>query len=295
MIPRPLRYMISSLGCTIFLVLASLPLFASGTLDRPGPVNAGPTGNSYPGKVIWLDLVTSDVKKAAAFYHEVFGWDIRNGRDGSFARASNQGVPLATLSRYEDGEAPDGEARWLISISVTDADAAAAAAKKSGGEVLEGPMDLPDRGRYALVSDSQGALLMLLATSSGDPEDESPADNAWLWAELWTDDPASAVSFYQSVVGYKSKSIKDSSGDEVLVLGHGNIARASVVKSPWKEVEPNWLPYLRVANVEATTKQVLAHGGEVVIAPMTDADGARIAIVADPTGGVLAVQERGAK
>jgi predicted enzyme related to lactoylglutathione lyase len=289
------RLVFSLLACTFFLALTSIPALAADTLDRVGPVNSGPTDNSFPGKVIWVDLVTSDVKKAADFYHTVFGWDIRYGRDGSFARATYQGSPLATLSRYEEGEAPDGEARWLISISVADVDAAAAAVDQKGGELLEGPADLPDRGRHALVSDAQGALFMLLETSDGDPDDESPVDNSWLWAELWSEDLAGSASFYQSVVGYKSKSVKDASGDEVLLLGNGKIARASVVKKPWKEVEPNWLPYLQVADVTATAKQVLEHGGEVVVAPMLDSDGSRVAIVADPTGGVFAIQQRGDK
>jgi predicted enzyme related to lactoylglutathione lyase len=289
------RLVFSILIGTVFLVLTSAPAFAANTLDRPGPVTGGPTKNSFPGKVIWVDLVTTDIKKAAAFYQNVFGWNMRYGRDGSFYRASYQGSPLATLSHYEEGETPDGEARWLITISVTDVDAAAAAAENNGGEVLEGPAELPDRGRYALISDAQGALLMLLETSTGDPDDDSPVDNSWLWAELWSDDLKNSASFYQSVVGYKSKSVKDASGDEVLLLGNDKIARASVVKKPWKEVEPNWLPYLQVADVTATAKQVLEHGGEVVVAPMLDSDGSRVAIVADPTGGVFAIQERGDK
>ena len=292
---RTSRWAFSVLTCAFFLALASEPAFAAGTLDRVGPVSAGPTNNSFPGKVIWVDLVTGDVKKAAAFYHNVFGWDIRYGRDGSFVRASYQGSPLATLSRYEEGEAPEGEARWLISISVADIDAAAPAATKSGGEVLEGPADLPDRGRYALVSDPQGALLMLLEANGGDPADEAPSDNSWLWAELWTDNPASSALFYKSVIGYKSKTFKDASGDKIVVFAHGNVARASMVKTPWDGVEPNWLPYMQVADVTATARQVLEHGGEIVIAPLVDSDGSRVAVVVDPTGGVFAIQERGDK
>jgi predicted enzyme related to lactoylglutathione lyase len=242
-----------------------------------------------------VDLVTNDVQKAAGFYRDVFGWDVEISRDGTFAQASYRGSPVSSLASYEEGEAPDGEARWLISISVPDVDEAAAAVKENGGQILEGPADLPDRGRYVLVEDSRGALLMLLRASGGDPHDEAAVDNAWLWAELWTDDPAKAVGFYQSVVGYKSVAFKDSTGDEVLVMGRDQNARATVVKIPWKEVEPNWLPYLRVADIVASAKAVLAHGGEVVIAPMIDDDGSMVALVADSTGGVFAIQQRGDK
>jgi predicted enzyme related to lactoylglutathione lyase len=269
--------------------------WSAGDDETVGQITSAPTNIFRPGKVVWVDLVTSDISKAADFYRDVFGWDINISRDGSFAQASYQGSPVSSIALFNENEAPEGEARWLVSISVSDVDGAAKAVRTNGGKVLDGPADLPDRGRYVLVEDSRGALLMLLKASGGDPEDETAVDNAWLWAELWTDDPAKAVGFYHSVIGYKSVSVKDSTGDEILVLGRDQKARATVVKLPWEEVESNWLPYMRVASVLETTKSVLEHGGEVVIAPMIDDDGSRVAVVADNTGGVFAIKQGGSE
>ncbi|NOR39851.1 MAG: hypothetical protein GQ537_01420 [Gammaproteobacteria bacterium] len=274
-------------------VMLAIPSISAAGPEPVNPITQAPTHAYHPGKVVWVDLVTSDIEQAADFYRKVFGWDIAISKDGAFASASYNGSPVSTLARYEDNEAPDGEARWLISISVSDVADAAAAVKSNGGKVLEGPTDLPDRGRYVLVEDSRGALLMLLKASGGDPADEKALDNTWLWAELWTDEPGQAVEFYKSVVGYKSKSVRDASGDEILVLGRDNTARATVVEIPWEEVEPNWLPYLQVQDVLATAKLAVESGGELVIAPMRDADGSTLAIVADPTGGVFAIQQAG--
>jgi predicted enzyme related to lactoylglutathione lyase len=285
-------FMIAAMAMmTIFIQ----PTWSADEPEPVGPITSAPTNTFRPGKVVWVDLVTSDIPKAANFYRDVFGWDINISRDGSFAQASYQGSPVSSIALFNKNEAPDGEARWLVSISVSDVDEAAKAVQTNGGKVLEGPTDLPDRGRYVLVEDSRGALLMLLKDSGGDPEDETAVDNTWLWAELWTDDPAKAVGFYHSVIGYKSVSVKDSSGDEILVLGRDQKVRATVVKLPWEEVEPNWLPYMQVASVLETAKSVLEHGGEVVIAPMIDDDGSKIAVVADNTGGVFAIKQRGSE
>lgn len=273
------------------LVLSLLfiqPVFAEQVV---GPVTKEATNKFLPGKVIWVDLVTNDVSRAASFYADVFNWEITFSSEDSFAEASYQGQPVAAIAAYED-DAPDDEARWLISISVPDVNAASSAVEKNGGKVLEGPVDLPDRGRYVLVNDPNGAMLMFLQASGGDPVDETPASNNWLWAELWTDDPGNAASFYKAVVGYKSKIISDTDGSDVLVLGRQGIARASVVKTPFEDVEPNWLPYLLVDDIAKTLKSVEKHGGSVVLYAANDANNADVAIVADPTGGVFALQQK---
>jgi len=256
-----------------------------------GPVTSEATNKYYPGKVIWVDLVTNDVSGAANFYRQVFGWDITLNAEGSFAEASYQGQPVAAIAAYED-DAPDDEARWLISISVPDVDAASTKVLKHGGKVLEGPVDLPDRGRYALVSDTAGAISMLLQASGGDPADEEPTPNNWLWAELWTDDPGSAANFYTAVVGYESKTVRDKNGNDVMMLGRQGIARASVVETQFKDVEPNWLAYLLVDDIDKVLKSVEKHGGSIVLYAANDPKNADVAIVADPTGGVFALQQK---
>lgn len=274
-----------------FVGLLTLLGALSATADeRVGPITLEPTGLRHPGKIIWVDLVTHDVRRAADFYRQVFGWAVRLSEDGSYAEASYRGRPVAAFVRYED-DAPEDAAQWLVSISVPDVDAAAAAAGKQGGEVLEGPERLKDRGRWVLVSDSQGALLMFLEASGGDPPDEAAVANEWLWAELWTDDVGAAVAFYESVVGYKSVEARENDGGELHILGRDGTARATVVTSPWPEVKPNWLVYLLVDDLAGTIDTIETNGGEVLVSPAAAGDG-DVAIVADPTGGVFALQRR---
>jgi predicted enzyme related to lactoylglutathione lyase len=258
--------------------------------ERVSPITLEPTGQYYPGKVVWVDLVTDDVRRASDFYRQVFGWAVRLSEDGSYAEASYRGRPIAAFARYEV-DAPEDEAQWLVSISVPDVDAAAAAVRRQGGEILEGPENLKDRGRYVLVSDPRGAVLMFLEASGGDPPDEAATANEWLWAELWTDDPAVAVAFYEAIVGYRSVQVREDDGGELRVMGRDGIARATVVESPWPEVPPNWLPYLLVDDLAGTIDAIEANDGKVLIPPSASSDG-DVAIIADPTGGVFALQRR---
>ena len=89
--------------------------------------------------------------------------------------------------------------------------------------------------------------------------------------------------------------VKDDSGCVFQVMGRDQQPHASVVKSPLADVQPNWLPYLLVDNVDATARRVLNAGGAVLLPPQKDGFILDVAIVADPTGGVFALQQKEAK
>ena len=59
-----------------------------------------------------------------------------------------------------------GPPGWLLYISVADIDAAVAQAGTSGGQVLNGPMEVPGGDLVAQCMDPQGAAFALHAVAS---------------------------------------------------------------------------------------------------------------------------------
>ncbi len=275
----------------------ALVLWASGlaaaTLTDYGAISQPSETLRRPGAVVWMDLLTDDVGSAARFYSDVFGWAIESSDDGSYAYATLGGRPVAAFAAYEE-DLGEVEGLWLPSIAVGDVDRAAAAVSENGGSVLEPPEDLAGRGRYVLVADPTGAVLMLLRANGGDPEPVEET-NRWFWRELWTDDVPAATAFYEAVLGYRTVAVKDSDGSTYQVMGRDQRPYASVVETPLPGVEPAWLAYLLVDDVDATARRVLGAGGAVLVPPQKDGFNEDIAIVADPTGGVFALQQREAK
>jgi len=271
------------------LTSAAAPLQA-GELKDYGAISDSNSKVRRPGAIVWMDLLTGDVRAASQFYTTVFGWDVEASADGDYAYATLNGRPVASIVAYDE-ELVDAEGLWLPSISVTDVDQAVAAVKSGGGTIIEPPEDLPGRGRYVLVEDPRGAVVMLLRASTGDPV-RSEAVNDWYWSELWTDDAAAATGFYESVVGYRIVPVKDSAGSTYQVMGRDRNPYATVVKTPLPDVEPNWLTYLLVDDVDDAARRVLKAGGSVLIPPQKDGFNADVTIVADPTGGVFALQQR---
>ncbi len=270
------------------LCLAALCMAGTAHAELASPLSTPPTHTVVQGEVVFADLVTTDVDRAARFYTAVFDWAVRESDDPGYLELVHDGELIGAIARFED-DVDAGSSRWLPSVSVRDVDAAAGSVEAMGGTVLEPPQDFPDRGRLAVISDSEGAVLMLLRSSSGDPERTS---GGFAWAELWTRDVAEAVRFYEGVFGYRALQSKAAGAASTVVLTSDGTARATIVAAPGDDIEPNWVPYVLVADGRATLSKARRHGG-IVLATSDEVEGdvgTFAAIIADPTGGVFAIQ-----
>ena len=283
----------------VLVAVACVVVPSAATADEKSlivsPVSTVPSNEVRQGKLVWVDLVTTDPQRAAKFYSAVFDWQPHYFADKNYIELSHNGRVMSSIARYDDDEATDGDARWLVSISVTDVDAATQNAVASGGTVLEAATELPDRGRYSVISDSQGAVLMLLRATGGDPIDDTQYLDEWAWAELWTDDTGAAIDFYHALAGYDAMHFPDASGGERIVLGTDGKARATIVPLPWDDVEPNWIPYIPVTDAPVTLQRIVDAGGAVLQTAGGSDSSVAVAIVMDPTGGVFAIQQVGAQ
>jgi predicted enzyme related to lactoylglutathione lyase len=132
-----------------------------------GHIGAGRVND--PGCMTWNEIQTRDPETVAAFYAELFGWEMEAKREnGSLAYVviknagtSNGGImPIAE----QHGDAPSF---WLAYFTVPSCDDAVARTRELGGQVLAGPME-PGAGRIAVLADPQGAAF---AVFEGDTDD----------------------------------------------------------------------------------------------------------------------------
>ena len=85
---------------------------------------------------------------------------------------------------------------WTGYVWVEDVDAAAAKLTAAGGSVKRPPSDIPGVGRFAVVTDPQGAYFMLFRDAGGNPPPPPAPDTPGLvgWRELHAGDGADAPS-----------------------------------------------------------------------------------------------------
>jgi uncharacterized protein len=278
----------------IALSLITLFIFFSCSTDLPvvPPINSAPTGESHPGKFVWRDLMTDDIPLVKKFYSELFGWtylDIGES-DNDYTVVLHDGKPIAGMFRLRDVEVRQRYSQWISYLSVTDMNQAIKYLKASGGSIYREPFELPNRGTVSFVFDSQNAILSFVKSSSGDPVDQDPVYNEWFWTELWTNDVDNSVKFYKELFGYNYKKFDTRAENKYHVLEKENRPRAGIIKIPFENVKPHWMPYIAVKDPSEIVKKVEQLGGTVYLSTEGIA-GNNAAIIADPSGAVFTVQK----
>ncbi len=110
------------------------------------------------GAFCWWELNTHDVEGAKKFYTSLFGWE--TGGDPNYTEWKNGGTSIGGMMQIQPdwGNVPPN---WMSYICVNDADATAAKIKELGGQVMMGPQDIPNMGRFAVCMDPQHAAFAI--------------------------------------------------------------------------------------------------------------------------------------
>jgi len=162
--------------------------------------------------------------------------------------------------------------------------------KQSGGTIYREPFELPNRGTVAYIIDSQNAVLAFVKSSSGDPKDTEPVYNEWFWTELWTNNIDNSSGFYTELFGYNLKKFSTSADNLYYVFQNENKPRGGMVKIPFENVKPHWMPYIAVKDPSEIVKKVEQLGGTIYL-DIDEIAKNDAAIIADPSGAVFTIQQ----
>ncbi len=126
----------------------------------------GHEGPADVGEFSWHELAAIDPAQVLPFYQDLFGWDAMDtldlGEMGSYQVFGRNGLPLGGM--FSKGDAIPGPPFWLYYIRVDDVGAAVERVKSLGGQVLNGPMQVPGGDVVAQCCDPQGGAFALHAT-----------------------------------------------------------------------------------------------------------------------------------
>jgi predicted enzyme related to lactoylglutathione lyase len=230
---------------------------------------------------------------ATKFYSGLFGWtaNVIDQHGQSYTVFSNGSRPVAGLAPRHRGRG-DRPSRWISYIAVPNIDSALSLVVPAGGKVRAPARDFPDRGRQAIVADSEGSPIGLLQSSSGDTPDTEPLVGDWNWFEAYVKDPKAAATFYNRVFNYQVSPDNRTERKTDFLLNSEEIPRGGIAPLPAREdAESGWLGVVRVASIDESLKRVIDLGGEILVAPRAAAYDSRFAIVADSTGGSIGLVE----
>ncbi len=248
------------------------------------------------GRFIWHELMTTDTDAAGAFYSKVMPWRAQpSGMPGYTLWYSGKTQAGGLMALPEQSRAAGSQPHWLIYVGTPNVDASAADVQRLGGKVLKTPADIPNVGRFAVVSDPQGAAFALYTpASSADGADPSSATpGGYPWHELATTDLNGALGFYTQLFGWEKGPSHDMGGEIGIyqIFTKGGKQIGGMFKAPGAAMPPNWTTYVQVADIDKAVDAAKAAGGRIMNGPHQVPGGSWIAQAMDPQGGTFALIE----
>lgn len=234
--------------------------------------------------------MSDDIPAVKKFYSELFGWTYLVNNENDYSVILHDGKPIGGIFKLKNVEASHKYSQWISYISVAEMTQAVNYTKSSGGSIYREPFELPNRGTVSFIFDPQQAVLGFVKSSSGDRKDSEPIYNEWLWTELWTNNIDSSIKFYTGLFGYNEKKFDTKAENKYYVFEKEEKPRAGLVKIPFENVRPHWMPYIAVKDPSEIVKKVEQLGGKVYLGT-EGIIGNNAAILADPSGAVFTVQK----
>jgi uncharacterized protein len=259
-----------------------------------------------PGVPCWVDTTQPDPEAAAAFYGELFGWELEDampaGSPGRYYMARRRGGDVAAVASQPEGARQP--ALWNTYVWVQDADDTAAKVRAAGGAVLTEPFDVLDAGRMGVFADPQGAAFCVWEPKAHRGATVVNEHGSVNFNNLHTRDLDGAASFYGAVFGWD---LVDLGGGYIWALpGYGEfldrrtpgtlermaemgaperfedaVATAALVPTDQPDVAPHWGVTFAVDDADAIAARAEQLGGRVVVPPF-DAPWVRMTIISDP-------------
>jgi predicted enzyme related to lactoylglutathione lyase len=241
--------------------------------------------------------MTEDTAAASAFYSKLLGWHGHpSGGDPAYTEfhAGSKGV-AGMMKMPDSAKSMGAKPMWMPYVTVDEVDPAVTEIGHLGGKTIRPPSDIPNVGRFAVMSDPQGAVFAIIKPIGPPPAPPAPPKaGEFSWMELATTDHEAAFTFYSKVFGWEALGRHDMGPmGTYLIFGSDGVQRGGMFKMAAQHGgHPYWLPYAAVGDADASAAVVTASGGRIVNGPMDVPDGGRIAQLTDPGGVLFAVHSQ---
>jgi predicted enzyme related to lactoylglutathione lyase len=124
---------------------------------EPKAMAGSDADRSLHGAPSWTENMTTDVRRATAFYAGLFGWtpEAKPMPGFDYVVFKLDGVDVAGMMPIPTGK-ECVKSHWGTYFTVGDADEAARRATELGGTLFVPPMDIPGIGRFCGIESPQG-------------------------------------------------------------------------------------------------------------------------------------------
>ncbi|HEY8206177.1 MAG TPA: VOC family protein [Myxococcaceae bacterium] len=257
----------------------------------PAPPKAAAAAVPTKSRFVWFDLVTKDLGAAQSFYKSLLGWETK---DVDVAPPMNKYTMFVHNGEQFGGVIPPPDANapptWLPYISVEDVDKVTNRAGALGGKVLMAPADIPNVGRFSVISDPTGGVVSPMSfLQPPKPQQAQGLVGPVAWCELLTSDTAKAGAFYTDLFGWARNEIK--MGPEMTYhmfkTGDRDAGGMAGLMPPLNHTA--WVTYFAVPDVDERHGAAKAAGAKELVPPSDIPNVGRFSWLTDPQGALFAL------
>src|SRR2546426_8768666 len=120
-------------------------------------------------------------------------------------------------------------------------------------------------------------------------EAKTAVANKPIWVDLSSSDAAGARDFYSKLFGWKIEVNPDPQYGGYAMAKLGGKDVAGIGPKQMAEQPSAWMVYIGAPDAADISKKAEAAGGKVIVAPMQVGDQGLMAVIQDPTGGVVGI------
>jgi predicted enzyme related to lactoylglutathione lyase len=110
---------------------------------------------------VHIELNTTDLDKAKAFYGKLFDWQLDDVPMGDMGTYTLVKVGEGTGGGMMTHPVPGMPSSWLSYVSVDDIKAATEKARALGAHIIRDVTEIPNTGSFSIFADPTGAMLAL--------------------------------------------------------------------------------------------------------------------------------------
>lgn len=243
---------------------------------------------SVRGRILWYELLTTDMKAAEKFYAAVVGWTLSPMDQGPdpytmFMRSGD--APVAGVMNIPQGM--NFPPHWGMYVGVPSLEAGVVQVEKLKGKPLSPLIEVPGIGRMRTMTDPQGAAFSIYEPANPPNPEAKPELGDVSWHELMTTDAAAGLKFYGELFGWKQRNAFDMGPMGTYYEWGRDWELGGMMNKPAEiaQVPPHWGFYFRVDDVNKGAERVKQHGGQILNGPMEVPGGTWIVNCRDPQGG----------
>lgn len=248
------------------------------------------------GRLLWFELLTTDIKAAEKFYTAVVGWTVTPFAQSPdpydmWTRAGND--PVGGVMKIPQGM--NFPPHWGMYVGVPKLEDAVAKIERLGGSALSPVIDVPEVGRMRTMKDPQGAVFSVYEPSSPPQRpDREPEVGDLSWIELYTTDDDAALKFYTDLFGWRPDQAMDMGEMGKYQIFSRTFMLGGMMRKPpaMAQVPPHWGLYFQVPDVHAAAERAKANGGQVLNGPMEVPGGSWIVNCMDPQGAAFSMHQK---